>query len=153
MGKKAKPTAAAKPEAPSLPVSESPRLDSLPVETPSVPAPGAATAEEKPAEVLGVLPSAGTSTETINQPENTTGLIDPAAESAPQPDTNQPTEPTPPDDPAHAGEGAAAPPALDLSSHPAIELAKRHKTGAGKPQDGAPRYYTPPPFDVFAKKK
>lgn len=43
--------------------------------------------------------------------------------------------------------------ALPTEPNPAIGLAKRHKVAAGKPRDGLPRYITPPPFDVFAKKK
>lgn len=160
MGQKAKQAAAAKRAASSPQASPSPVLDAPPIETSSVTAPSAAAAEGKPAEVLGVLPSAGTSIETINQPENTTGLIDPAAESAPPPDTHQPTSTTPPDDPAQVGKGeaeeaAAANAAEEAAAEvsPAIELAKRHKVGAGVPREGAPRYWTPPPFDVFAKKK
>lgn len=88
--------------------------------------------------------------------------MEPPAESTPQVDPPQPTTTettTPPDDSAKADvgagedEGGADAPVHSDEPHPAIELAKRHKTRAGKPRDGHPRYRTPPPFDVFAKKK
>lgn len=100
--------------------------------------------------------------EPVIQPEHETGLIDPPAGETPQVDTNQPNiiETTnPPDDSVNADEGdgedegSADTLVRSDEPHPAIELAKRHKTRAGKPREGHPRYYTPPPYDVFAKKK
>ena len=81
-------------------------------------------------------------------------------EEAPQAGISQP-DTIPPADPVTTGEGAdVVTPSLPVSesprldaTHPAIELAQKHPVAAGKPREGLPRYYTPPPFDVFAKKK
>jgi len=126
-------------------------------------------ADVAPAEVLGSFPpQEPSSAQPVTQPEHTTGLIDPPAEDTPQADSNQPTAETtnPPDDSTIVDEGAggsegkapALPNSADVEvsppeAHPAIALAQRHHTGTGKPREGAPRYLTPQPFDVFAKRK
>ena len=55
-----------------------------------------------------------------------------------------------------AGDEAAAQvspsPSLPVSTSSATPAAPRYKLGVGKPRDGHPRYFTPPPFDVFAKR-
>lgn len=152
-------------EAPSLPASESPRLDTPAIDTPSSGDFASPLADVAPAEVLGSFPPqvpvvmdavGNTFAEGDFPPESIVPLnhqepdasVEGAVTGTDQAQSDVSQQPQ---------EGMQSPPvvqgvALD-STHPAIALAQRHHTGAGAPREGAPRYLTPPPFDVFAKRK
>jgi hypothetical protein len=126
-----------------------------------------------PAEVLGFLPPrAALSVVVVTDaagdafqegdldPQDVTTIIV-GSEPAKEPETlnsELPTEPTREGasaDLASAGQTEqqpaeiVTPPAVQAPEiNPAIELAKRYRTGTGKPMPGHPRYYTAPPPDL-----
>lgn len=157
MGKKAT-AAPAKPAKGKNPPADSPSLEKPPVETSSVAAPGAVPAGEKPAEVLGVLPSAGTSV-VITRDGNTfaEGDVDPqivVSEHTQEPGVSAPEVIA--DQGELQGDVQQQPPAEQATPpevHPAIELAKTFITPSGVP-DAEPGsgFHLPEPPDLRPKR-